>query len=143
VPPFPGSSPCPAAVPRPLRAPQWLARPGDRALPGGRAPLAGPARSLVGPARPLVGPAASPRPCVPRQPLRVPLARATVVARRLTSGLIYFKFSLADVLRCALRHATIQFKFTLLMSRIARFAVRRFILNSPLFMCCVVRFIAR
>jgi hypothetical protein len=37
--------------------------------------------------------------------------RATVVALRLTLVLIYFYFGLVDVLRRALRHATVHSKF--------------------------------
>jgi hypothetical protein len=58
--------------------------------------------------------------------------RATVVALRLTLVLIYFNFSLVDVLRRALRRATILFNLYLLMCCVAHFITRRFVLNAVL-----------
>jgi hypothetical protein len=55
------------------------------------------------------------------------LARATVVAFRLTFVLIYFNFSLVDVLRRALRRATVLLNLYLLMCCVTRFVARRFV----------------
>jgi hypothetical protein len=118
---------CPAPCTRPRR----LAR------PCGRAPLLGPRRAPAvarisprpctpwqplrvpqhGLACPRCGsraPMASRAPArltFPRRVQHVP-TRATVVARRLTFGLIHFKFSLVDVLRRTLHRAMTHLKFT-------------------------------
>jgi hypothetical protein len=55
------------------------------------------------------------------------LARATVVAFCLTFVLIYFNFSLVDVLRRALRRATVLLNLYLLMCCVTRFVARRFV----------------
>jgi hypothetical protein len=51
------------------------------------------------------------------------LARAIVVARRSTLILIHFNFSLVNVLRCALRRATVHSKFVFI--NVLRRALRR------------------
>jgi hypothetical protein len=102
APPCPGGGSSPrlrAHVPRPSGgspdgpAPWWPHAPAA-ACPGGLAPRA--------PARP----------ACPRRAQRVH-ARATVIARCSTFSLIHFNFSLVDVLRHALRRATIRLNFRL------------------------------
>jgi hypothetical protein len=133
----PSRAPC-GLVARP-RAPRSCRVPGGPApstpcpaapFPAPRAPVAPRPRGPCALARPRVpggsrpgGRALSPGVArVPRRAPRIP-AHVTVVTRCLTFGLFNFKFGLVDVLRRALRRTTIH-------------------LNSPLFMCCVVLFVA-
>jgi hypothetical protein len=129
--PPPLSRALPARTPSPRRAPPRArpplprrARPRREPLPGG-SPRHGPPhapRPAPWP-RPVVAPLLVP---VPRRfashaPARLAclrhaqrsLARATVVALRSTLVLIHFNFSLVDVLRRALRRATVHSKFVL------------------------------
>jgi hypothetical protein len=100
--------------------------PGGCALrPGGSRPLAGPAHLPMAPRRAPVAaraPRAPGSPCASpwrdltwlRRAKRVP-TYATVVAQRLTFGLIHFKLGIVNVLRRALRRATIHLKFVLIL----------------------------
>jgi hypothetical protein len=136
--PRPASPPPRRASPLPCRAPSLPARPPPgkhlpaRALlcPGEPVPAASPSPAAP-PAVARHAPPHAPRPAPWPRPVAAPLlapvprrlaclrhaqralARATVVALRSTLVLIHFNFSLVDVLRRALRRATVHSKFVL------------------------------
>jgi hypothetical protein len=105
--PRPRPAACPGRVrPRPGRASAARLGRAPSATCPGRAPDCALTRPCPSPCPGSLAPRARPRFACPRHAQRAP-ASATVVALRLTLVLIYFKFSLVDVLRRALRRATI------------------------------------
>ena len=107
--------------------------------PSPSSPRGLPARAPGAPALPLATPGGSPllggrAPAALACPQRAQraLARTTVVVRRSTLSLIYFNFSLVDVLRRALRRAAIHSKFIFIneLCRTLRRAMFRFKFSS-------------